>query len=81
MGLFKPKIDRDTANNVKRKILKNDSFNGFNKEKTQFFNKTRYFSKYGLLRFLLYLGQFLGYVGPFYHFGILKVSSHLKNIL
>ena len=27
MGLFTPKIDRDTANDVKRKILKNDSFN------------------------------------------------------
>ena len=27
MGLYKPKIDWDTANNEKCKILKNDSFN------------------------------------------------------
>ena len=30
---------------------------------------------FNILRYLLYLSQFLGYVGPIYHFGILKVSS------
>ena len=27
------------------------------------------------IQYLLYLGQFLGYIGPFYHFRILKISS------
>ena len=72
MGVYKPKIDWDTANNVKCKILKNDSFN---KVKHNFLTKTAIFSKFGFLHFLLYLGQFLGYNIPFYLFGILKVWS------
>ena len=53
--------------------------------KTQFFNKNCHISKFEFLRFLLYLSQFLSYIDPFYHFGILKVSSityfYLKNML
>ena len=32
-----------------------------------------YFSILGFLQDSLYLGQFLAYIGPLYHFGILKV--------
>ena len=65
MGLYSPKIDRDTANNVKRKILKKEIFH----------KENCYFSKYGFLHFLLHLGQFLCYTGSFYLYGILKVRS------
>ena len=41
--------------------------------KTLFLSKNGYFSKFHILQFLLYLCQFLDYIGPFYHFGILKV--------
>ena len=43
MGLYNPKIDQeqDTANNVKRKILKKEIFN----------KENCYFSKYGFLHF------------------------------
>ena len=71
MGLYNSKIDQDTAKNVKCKILKNNSFR---LRKTKFLNKNCYFSKLKFLHFLLYLGQFLSYTGPFYHFGILKAS-------
>ena len=37
MGLYSPKIDQDRTNNVKCRILKNDSFN---KEKHNFLTKT-----------------------------------------
>ena len=40
-----------------------------------FLNKNYCSKKIYVLHFLLYLGQFLGYMDPFYHFGILKVSS------
>ena len=40
-----------------------------------FFNKNCDFSICEYLLFLLYLGQFLSYIDPLYHFGILKVSS------
>ena len=40
-----------------------------------FFMKTVIFKNFIFLHFLLYLGQFLDYIGPFYHFGILKVWS------
>ena len=72
MGIYSSKIDQDTEKNVKRKILKNNSFR---LKKTQFLNKNCYFSKFYDLHFLPYLGQFLSYISPFYHFGILKVLS------
>ena len=59
MILFSPKIDRDRANNVRCKILRNGNFN---KEKH-------------ILHYLLYLGQLLSHISSFYHFGIPKVSS------
>ena len=34
-----------------------------------------FFKNYDIWLFLPYLGQFLGYIGPFYLFGILKVWS------
>ena len=72
MGPYSPKIDQDTAKNAKIQILENNSFLLKN---CDFLNENCHFSKLGFLHFLLYLGQFLGYMGPFYHFGILKVSS------
>ena len=72
MGLYSSKIDRDTAKNVKIQILKNDSFLFKN---CVFLNENCHFSKFYDLHFLLYFGQFLNYIGPIYHFGILKVSS------
>ena len=44
-------------------------------KKTLILHKNCNFSKFYVLHFLLYLGQFLSYVDPFYHFGILKVWS------
>ena len=73
MGKNSSKIDQDTAKTVKRKILKNNSFC----LKVVFFLtktvKNGYFLKVYVLLFLLYIGQFLSYFCPFYHFGILKV--------
>ena len=72
MSQYSPKIDQDTAKNAKIQILEN---NNFLLKNCVFLNENCHFSKFGFLHFLLYLGQFLGYMGPFYHFGILKVSS------
>ena len=72
MSVYRQKIDQDTVKNVKDQILKSSSFH---KEKSWVFYKNCYFSKLKFLQFLLYLGQFFAYIHPFYHFGILKVSS------
>ena len=72
MSVYRQKIDQDTVKNVKDQILKSCSFH---KEKSWVFYKNCYFSKLKFLQFLLYLGQFFAYIHPFYHFGILKVSS------
>ena len=69
MGLNSSKIDRDTAKSVKLQILKNSSFC------LKILNENCYISKFYVLHFLLYLGQFFSCINPFYHFGILKVSS------
>ena len=72
MGLNSSKIDRDTAKSVKLEILKNNSFC----LKIVFFlTKTVIFQNFTFYTFLLYLGQFFSCINPFYHFGILKVSS------
>ena len=43
--------------------------------KTSFLNKNSYLSTLGFLQDSLYLGQFLAYFGPLYHFGIVKVCT------
>ena len=81
MGLYSSKIDQDRAKNIKRKILKNNSFC---LEIMFFLTKNCHiskFSKFYVLQFLLYLGQFLDFIGPFYHFGILKIWSSSVCIL
>ena len=72
MGVYRQKIDQDTVKIVKILILKNNSFC---KKPMIFLYENCNFSKFGLLHFLLYLGQFFAYIHLFYHFGILKVSS------
>ena len=59
------------------KKCKNSNFEKFQflLENCVFLNENCYFSKFYYLHFLLYLGQFLSHIDPFYHFGILKVSS------
>ena len=80
MGKNSSKIDQDTAKTVKRKILKNNSFC----LKVVFFltkfRENCYFSKFYVLLFLLYLGQFLSYFCPIYHFGILRMSIFLGKM-
>ena len=44
-------------------------------KKLRFLNKNCNFSKYKFLHYSLYLGQFLSYIGPIYHFGIVKVCT------
>ena len=75
MGKNSSKIDQDTAKTAKRKILEILKFWKFSLRKTQLLNKMCYSSKVYVLLFLRYLGQFLSYSYPFYHFGILKVLS------
>ena len=44
-------------------------------QKLCFLNKSCNFSTLGFLQDSLYLGQFLAYIGPLYHFGIVKVCT------
>ena len=75
MGKNSSKIDQDTAKTVEHEILEILKIWKFSLRKTQLLNKNCYFSKFYVLLFLLYLGQFLSYFCSFYHFGILKASS------
>ena len=44
-------------------------------QKSRFHNKNLYISKIDVLHYSLYLGQFLDYIDPLYHFGIVKVCT------